>query len=290
MWICKRLPGLFCIALALVSGCAHISVSLKPRQAGPFKGMVAWWTGDDTFRSCVPTTAPIESSNVYFVPGMVGKAFLFGADSLAEVAHVSGLDIENAMSIEGWVYPLKDGFQHILAKWSNTGPWKNACEFSLHLLPDRAVRFAVSDVERQWSPRFHNFDSPKGVIGIGTWNHIAATFDGATGQRQLYVNGSLVASRKDEPFLLAKGKADIGLGTQISAPGVPNLTLSGLLDEITLYRRALTGEEILSIYAAGASGKKMSASQSEAVRDESAPATEETFVEDPRSGSWKKRL
>jgi large repetitive protein len=81
------------------------------------------------------------------------------------------------------------------------------------------------------------------AVAPRTWVHLAGTYDGA--YARLYVNGVLALSpvattgsfRPDTTPLILGGNDN-------DATGVPTELFPGKLDEIMLYRRALTGEEI----------------------------------------------
>ncbi|MCX6925455.1 MAG: immunoglobulin domain-containing protein, partial [Verrucomicrobia bacterium] len=91
------------------------------------------------------------------------------------------------------------------------------------------------------------------TAAVGTWHHIAYTFNNSSSTQVLFVDGIAVASGAvsgpivydTHPFLIG---ADIQEET-------PTLFLGGLLDEAALYNRALSAPEIAAIYSAGASGK-----------------------------------
>ncbi|MCD8336195.1 MAG: GH32 C-terminal domain-containing protein [Lachnospiraceae bacterium] len=84
------------------------------------------------------------------------------------------------------------------------------------------------------------------------WNHIAAVFDGPNGEMSLYRNGALVGSMEIE-----KGSAITGTNKQLLVgrsceadrlgAGYINMC-SGLMDELKLYQRALTAEEVAETY------------------------------------------
>jgi len=83
-----------------------------------------------------------------------------------------------------------------------------------------------------------------------TWIHIAGTYDGATGR--LYVNGQQVATQAMTGRFIADTTPFI-LGANGNGVGDANVTerFGGKIDEIMLYRRALSATEIAQL-AAGA--------------------------------------
>jgi hypothetical protein len=89
---------------------------------------------------------------------------------------------------------------------------------------------------------------------LGSWHHIAYTFDGGAHTQAFYIDGVVVTSGAvdgtiaydDHPFLIG---ADI-------ENGYPSFFFGGLIDEACIFNRALSASEISRIYKAGASGKR----------------------------------
>jgi hypothetical protein len=82
------------------------------------------------------------------------------------------------------------------------------------------------------------------LLKAGIFYHIAGTYDGNT--MKLYMNGTMVNS------VSIKGEVAPTEGGLVFSG---EEALDGLLDEMTLYNRALSQPEIQAIYQAGAAGK-----------------------------------
>ncbi|MGH9949215.1 MAG: LamG domain-containing protein, partial [Pyrinomonadaceae bacterium] len=86
-------------------------------------------------------------------------------------------------------------------------------------------------------------------LTIGFWQHVAATYDGAT--MRIYRNGVLVAIRAEtgaidavtDPIVIGRNAVDTSLAWH------------GGIDELSLYNRSLSESEIVAIHAAGTAGK-----------------------------------
>jgi hypothetical protein len=85
------------------------------------------------------------------------------------------------------------------------------------------------------------------VVAPRTWVHLAGTYDGMTAR--LYVNGAQVASQPVTGTFAADTTPLIIGGNGNDASGVPTELFPGRLDEVMLYHRALTAEEIGRLYA-----------------------------------------
>src|SRR5262249_16008290 len=88
------------------------------------------------------------------------------------------------------------------------------------------------------------------AIATNVWYHLAAVR--GSNFIQLYVNGAFIG-QASVTFAQSYGTLPMFFGT--SGQSFLVHKLSGTLDEVSLYNRALTSNEIAGIYAAGASGK-----------------------------------
>jgi Concanavalin A-like lectin/glucanases superfamily/Immunoglobulin domain/Regulator of chromosome condensation (RCC1) repeat len=85
----------------------------------------------------------------------------------------------------------------------------------------------------------------------GVWYHVVATYDG--NQAVLYVNGVAEASATPG-FSLDYDTTPLFIGT--TGTWAPYLNMfGGIIDEVSIYNRALSAPEILSLYNAGSAGK-----------------------------------
>jgi len=93
----------------------------------------------------------------------------------------------------------------------------------------------------------------KTPIAIGEWHHTAVTYDGTSWR--LYVDGVLDAEKETNATPRADSIQHFAIGTTMSSTGVPAGYLDGAIDEVRVWNRARTGEEIAaSMYSALASG------------------------------------
>ena len=81
--------------------------------------------------------------------------------------------------------------------------------------------------------------SGKGPLPAATWSHLATTYDGAN--QRLYVNGVLIATQA------LTGKIATAPGAlRIGGDSIWGEHFRGLIDEVRVYNRALTVDEIKS--------------------------------------------
>src|SRR6185295_2015327 len=85
-------------------------------------------------------------------------------------------------------------------------------------------------------------------LTLNTWQHVAATYDGAT--LSIYVNGNQVSSSAGTGTINAV-TSDLAIGRNIAL----GTSFTGQIDEVELFRRALSQIEIRAIADAGDAGK-----------------------------------
>jgi hypothetical protein len=94
------------------------------------------------------------------------------------------------------------------------------------------------------------------AIPLNEWTHLAISFDGAT--KRLYVDGAEVASRGGLGGLIYEAApVPVTIGSDWSE-NEGSARFNGRIDEVSLYNRALTADEVLSIYNADLLGKNLS--------------------------------
>jgi Concanavalin A-like lectin/glucanases superfamily len=230
-------------------GLAPVPTASAPLPIGPPSGIVSWWPGDGNFTDIVAGSNGTPVGGVTFAPSEVGQAFNFnGVDGAVTAPHNSNQNTGNQIAIEAWVYPRTSGHgRPILQKRSaaNVGGYTfETTDTTNGPGPSNGLQFVI------WINGTQNLlQTPANALTIGTWQHVAATFDGAT--MKIYVNGVASAS------LPVAGTIDPVLNPIVIGQNVATTTYDwdGLIDEVSLYNRALTAAEIQAIFNAGSAGK-----------------------------------
>jgi hypothetical protein len=152
-----------------------------------------------------------------------------------------------AMTISMWFMDLspQDTFQQSTLFSYATTREQNEIVISVDPFGSPARRVQVTLAAEDWDTGV--------VLPAGSWQHVALTWDNGSGEAALYLNGTLEAST-----------TGLGAGSSISGGGAMVLgqdqdevgrgfstiqSVEGRLDEVIIYDRALTAEEVGEIYS-----------------------------------------
>ena len=201
-------------------------------------GCVASWHLDEGTGSIVYDASGNNNDGTIYggatwVDGKFGKALSCdGSDDYVEVPDSDSLDITNAITMECWVklneLASVKGPNHFIRKLPEV--------YSLRQeqTNDR-VRFALT-----LNGTTVQFTSNT-VLDIGKFYHVVATYDSEL--MKIYIDGTF---DKDNS---ATGTIDVSTDPLRIGRGEPAGYLNGIIDEVRVYNRALTPEEISDLYA-----------------------------------------
>jgi hypothetical protein len=210
--------------------------------------LVSWWPGAGNPKDLVGTNNGTLQSGATYAPGIVGQAFSFdGTNADVFIPGSPSLQFTNQFTIECWIHPNEVSNNRQI--FTMLGKLSAYCYFATST--NGSLRLFISDDNFN----AYSLQSAGGVLTAGAWAHVAAIFIGSGGGNLiLCVNGAPVASRVSVVNTVFNGgppsAAYIG---GITASGF--MRFSGLIDELTVYNRALSSTEIQSIYNAGSAGK-----------------------------------
>ncbi len=224
---------------------AHASLEVKrPDSPGLEDGLVGYWpfNGADVSgtiaydRSGQSNNGTIAGSPLMVV-GKLGQALnLDGVNDTVTAADHASLDCASAVTVSAWFYPrsLSGGWHVIAAKGignnSNYGLWHDGAKFS--------VTFSNG---ASWINHYTNQ-----TYSPGRWYHLVGILDSVNDNARLYVNGQLDIDNQTEttntptnndPFAIA---ADYG-----------GNWADGMIDEVRVYNRALSVDEVRRLYNIG---------------------------------------
>ena len=210
----------------------------------PPSSMIGWWTGDGNSDDILGVyNGTLRGAT--FILGKVGQAFSFdGVNDYVEIPDNQRLQPNSgSFAIDFWTRP------------SSVTPsarliWKNDGDTPPHrgyfvMLSQGKYRFEVGD-----GLTSQGVDSLTSAIP-GEWVHIAAVRDNAAGKIALYVNGVKEAEAID-PTDSVEYSVNLSLGGR---PQIATEFYHGSIDEVEIFHRALSEQEIQTLYDAGSGGR-----------------------------------
>jgi hypothetical protein len=176
--------------------------------------------------------------------GKFGGAASFSGNGWINVPNSSSLQATDALTYAAWVYPM------------GLGP------------PDAAVAYPgiickrfdyTTDVAYTMFVWFNNnvyadvagtrFNSDAGLTD-NQWYHLAVVFSGPNANASIFINGSLDTVYSTGTNVGMHG-SDLAVGYLPQGTGLdPNAYWYGLIDEVAIWTRALSANEIQSLYKA----------------------------------------
>jgi len=223
------------------------SVSMSGAAGRHRAGLVALWSGEDDGKDSVGGN-DATLMDMAFADGKVGRAFsLNGFSSWLKIPASATLDVGkgDGLTLSVWIKPANVvSFRPILE-------WNATTHAGVHLwlghLPQQQGELFANLVDTDGNA--HGLYSPLHAVWPGEFQHVALTYDKNSGVGRLFVNGCVVAQDNLGSFTPQTSYDLLVSRRPGDHPGdwTYNAFFSGLLDEISIYNRALSAEEIKAI-------------------------------------------
>lgn len=210
---------------------ANVSLPKPGKCVTPPAGLVSWWPGDGNAIDIVGSNHGTLQNGATFAPGMVGLAF--SLDGTDDYVSLPNLDM-NVFSFEAWAKRDRNnvpGFDRLLMP-VDCGGW------GVYFYGDNSVRLTHTC--------YSNVGSG-GIVADTEWHHIAVTYDGSFAY--FYLDGVLDSSSPYGVSFHSQNGGNYSIGSRGASE-----FFQGLIDEVRVYDRALSGAEIQAIFAAGSAG------------------------------------
>jgi len=215
-------------------------------DARQFNGLAGYWPGDGTANDLAGGTHALPGSTPSYGPGRLGQAFAFGdassAEPVAEISFGKRMEVDVAyepMTVAAWIKPREIGAPMAIVNRSGPVGWR------WWVTAEGRPVFCMT-------PAPASLDCDAGglvastPLGAGDWHHIAVvrSDDAVT----LFEDGVAVASRSLAGYVKPKAEAwDDRYETRIGSAGGGRLGFRGLIDELAMFRRALTSKELIEL-------------------------------------------
>ena len=222
------------IGIVCLSVLASPAAGSASARIWPSNGLVSMWSGQSNAADSVGKNHGRASGGVKYAPGISGLAFkLDGKSAYIHVDNSAALQITGDQTIAMWLKPERLGVRRNPIAKAYGG------ELTITLEPTGELSYYYGTSGLLAEP-YEGFSVPN-VIKAGKWTHIAVVRDFKARKLRWYINGALKLER-DSKFNKARAsKRPLYLGK-----GYVN-NYCGLIDEVCLWRRALSAGEIAAV-------------------------------------------
>ena len=234
---------------------SHVSAGqsgmCRPAAVNAPSGLAAWYPfgSDRDFTGNNPNPGT-RNGNARFGVGRVDSALSLDgtANTYFSVADNAAQKPASGITIESWVNVTSANTQTIISK-----PFNNS-NLNSYVMFIEGGQYQCGYGTTGGFVRNASGVAPR----ASEWTHLACTIDPAnpSGGLKFYINGALVrAVDATLPLTYEANAAPLLIGAEFEGSPTPSFLTLGKIDEVSLYNRALTGNEVASIYNAGAAGK-----------------------------------
>ena len=260
-WACYiAFLGSFLLVVASIS-------QARAQCVAPPPDLIGWWSGDGNAADLQGGNNGTLIDGAGFASAKVAEGFsLDGVDAAVRISDPGGaqdLDGLRELTIDAWINPddiaSSQGLDMIVSKYDST----QAAGVSYYLAI-RSVDFPgglILVVRNGGGGAAYTSDAA--VIPQGVFSHVAGVWRGhfGPGSFELYVDGQPVAgtlSVSGSPTGMMDNDVPVNIGRAESIAGTitgPFWHFDGIIDEVEIFDRALTADEIVAIFDSGSAGK-----------------------------------
>jgi hypothetical protein len=244
----RRLLVAAVLCVVLVAGLAILWHGGHVAEAAvlyPHPGLVGWWRFDEGNGSVAKDSSGFGNDGTVYgatwVDGKYGKALSFdGTNDYVEVPDSNSLDISDAITVSWW---------HKANSWSHTmgimGKY-NVFSFAKRLSGPFSGLYTNFRIGGSWHGFYDYGDFP-----LNEWTFMVYTYDSATHHIKYYQNGSLTIDYEVtglSDYHLNTSNYSMLIGKELLFRGP---TFDGIIDEARIYNRALSADEIETLFQKG---------------------------------------
>jgi outer membrane protein assembly factor BamB len=215
---------------------ATLSITINLQAPGP-SGLVGWWKLDES-----SGTTAADSSGNGNSGTLSGGTWQVSGGHIAGALHFNAFDSVNcgattslntpSVTVAFWMKADSLGNMIPVDKLPTTG----SVGYAVKLRDTGSIWFRVG---AEGGPALDVYGA-NGIYASGTWVHVACTFDSATGNMRMYING--VVESHQPTFATSLNASSIAF--RIASITEP---YSGSLDDVRVYDHALTAAEIVTV-------------------------------------------
>jgi hypothetical protein len=223
-------------------GSQSLQTSATTQTSNTNPGLVGYWkfdegTGTITSDSSGNGNDAMLINGPNWVAGKYGNALSFdGVDDYVQKTSPSSLDWTGGFTISSWIFPhmWDSTYRAFFSNLDAGSPWNG---IMMGIVFDAGYR-------RLWVFSHDYFLFPNQNIGnVNEWTHVAITYDSSAAQLKYYVNGVLMGTVNS-----MRQPNDTSQPIKIGAYYNNGAFFDGFIDEVRVYNKTLSSQEISDIY------------------------------------------
>lgn len=223
-------------------------------------GVIAWWPGDGSTTNLAGSGNGSLQGGVTYAAGKVGQSFDYnGTNAYVEVADSPRLALPGGMTIAMWVMPsVPLSEQRPFTRFVS----KNDGELGQHgwqiITTGSQTKHPTMGIGKLLFECYDNAGNGKSALTAEAdllpnhFSHLAATYDHQQGEMVIYVNGAPKVRSSVGVFQIPNVANPLCIGWGNWSGGEE--FFHGRIDEVVLFNRGLSSNEIAAVYAAGSNG------------------------------------
>jgi predicted outer membrane repeat protein len=210
-----------------------------PGSWGFIEGMVSYWTLDGNAEDPLGGNHGTVHGNPVWTAGQVGGSLYFDGDGdYVDCGNDSSVNLTNNFSISMWFNSDNAGPNLLICK-GNVPAYESGGAYTIFCVPISGMLvFLVRDSNNS------DFGFAVTAVPLNQWTHVVGTF--SDGNITLYKNGFSEPNSTVGTPTIHSHSNDEPLG--IGAEGDGGMAFDGRIDDVRIYNRALSGEEIEQLY------------------------------------------
>lgn len=227
----------------------------KTFSADLYPSLIGYWRMDEGSGQYV------NDSSIYGNDGRRGdSAASEGSDpSWVNGIHRQGLDFDGN---DDYVFAGNDSSllaeSFTLSSWINLEEYRAKNGIAMKGSPGQSeeITYMLGSADGNGFVAFEASDGSDHVVianttfALNTWYHLVGTFDAGTNEMRLYIDGQLDEENTSVGRLPAQHNGYLGIGNGIQDDGSPhnNWFFNGTIDDVRVYNRSLSAEEVEWMY------------------------------------------
>ena len=152
--------------------------------------------------------------------------------------------VNGKMTFEAWIKPIRASGINFDTIARRIGGFHY---FAIHSSSNPILILMVAEVDSNGNPIRNSWPRSNSQIKINQWNHVVFILEGGVGCK-FYIDGKLDRTISNPALGIHNFGSDSAIGATL---GYTANYFQGIIDEVRVYKRALSAKEIQNLYAKG---------------------------------------